>query len=284
MELERPLMSYLQSRKVGFIGTGNMAQAIMKGLLENGKMKPQNIAGSNRSPGKIQKLSDQFGITHKSTNEAVIEFSDIVVIGVKPQDFVAAIEPVASLFNPGQIVISLAAGIKLDSIKRLLPQTRVVRLMPNTPALIGRGVIGYLSDEKDSTLATLIEDLFAPLGYVLRTEDEDQFAALTVSCASGTGFIFEMMMYWQEWMEEHGFNAQVARRMTVETFVGASLLASQNKEVQIEELQARVTSKKGVTFAGLSSMRELEIERALRISFEKAAMRDTEMAKDFSNR
>lgn len=284
MELERSLMSYLQSRKVGFIGTGNMAQAIMKGLLENGKMKPQNIAGSNRSPGKIQKLSDQFGISHKSTNEAVIEFSDIVVIGVKPQDFVAAIEPVASLFNPGQIVISLAAGIKMDSIKRLLPQARVVRLMPNTPALIGRGVIGYLSDEKDSTLATLIEDLFAPLGYVLRTEDEDQFAALTVSCASGTGFIFEMMMYWQEWMEEHGFNPEVARRMTVETFVGASLLASQNKDIQIEELQARVTSKKGVTYAGLSSMRELEIERALRISFEKAAMRDTEMAKDFSNR
>jgi pyrroline-5-carboxylate reductase len=100
-----------------------------------------------------------------------------------------------------------------------------------------------------------------------------------VACSSGTGFIFEMMLYWQEWLEEHGFDGEVARRMTTETFLGASLLATQSKE-SIDELQARVTSKKGVTAAGLQSMRELEIERALRISFEKAAMRNKEIGRE----
>ena len=109
--------------------------------------------------------------------------------------------------------------------------------------------------------------------------DEDQFEALMVSCSSGTGFVFEMMMYWQDWIEEHGFSLEEARLMTIETFVGASLLAAQARE-HVEDLQARVTSKKGVTAAGLQSMRELEIERALRISFEKAAMRNKEMARE----
>ena len=108
---------------------------------------------------------------------------------------------------------------------------------------------------------------------------KDQFDALMVSCSSGTGFVFEMMMYWQDWIEEHGFNEEVSKKLTIETFLGASLLAAQSAGVNIEELQSRVTSKKGVTAAGLNSMRELEIERALRLSFEKAAMRSQEISR-----
>jgi len=151
--------------------------------------------------------------------------------------------------------------------------------MPNTPSLIGRGVIGYLLNEDDEAMEATVEDLFQPLGRVIQVNDEDQFEALMVSCSSGTGFVFEMMTYWQDWIEEHGFSDEEARMMTIETFVGASLLAAQSRE-KVEELQARVTSKKGVTAAGLQSMRELEIERALRISFEKSAMRNKEMARE----
>lgn len=153
--------------------------------------------------------------------------------------------------------------------------------MPNTPALISRGVIGYVqSDSEDQGLPTLIEDIFSPLGYVLGVEDEDQFEALMISCSSGTGFVFELMTYWQDWIEERGFEPDVARKMTVETFLGASLLASQSKESSIEDLLNKVASKKGITAAGLQSMRELEIERALRVSFEKASLRNQELAKE----
>lgn len=266
--------------KIGFLGVGNLAQAIIKGLIENKTVNPKQIFGSNRSPGKLQKVVDLFGIQGKSTNEEVIEAADIVVLAMKPQDLSSAIDPLSSLFKEGQIVISLAAGITLKTLQKKLRSCRIIRLMPNTPSLISRGVLGYVTSSGDDILSTVVEDLFTPLGYVLGVEDETQFEALTVSCSSGTGFIFELMTYWQMWIEERGFEPEVARKMTVETFLGASMLASQSKDIPVEDLLAKVTSKKGITAAGLESMRELEIERALRYSFEKAALRNQELAKE----
>lgn len=266
--------------KVGFIGTGHMANAIIRGLIEGKVLGPTSIYGSNRSAGKLQKLAETHGIRSAATNEELVESSDVVVLSMKPQDLATAIDPITSAFSDKQIVISLAAGVTLDTLENKLPGCRVVRLMPNTPSIIGRGVIGYVTNCEDDFIDTLIEDLFSPLGYVLRVEDEEQFQALMVSCSSGTGFIFELMMYWQDWIEERGFDPEVARKMTVETFLGASLLAAQANGTPLEDLQNKVTSKKGITAAGLQSMRELEIERTLRYSFEKAALRNQELAKE----
>lgn len=269
----------LKSKKIGFLGAGNMAHAMIKGLVEGG-FPAKNIHASNRSEGKLHKLAETYRITPVFSNEELIEACDIIILAIKPQDLLQALEPVTRSFDEHKIVISVAAGIRMDILEHYLQDARLARVMPNTPSLIGRGLIGYLlNDDEDSGLESSVEDLFAPLGKVIRVNDEDQFEALTVSCSSGTGFVFEMMMYWQDWIEEHGFSPEEARLMTIETFVGASLLAAQARE-GVEELQARVTSKKGVTAAGLQSMRELEIERALRISFEKAAMRNKEMARE----
>lgn len=266
--------------KIGFIGLGNLAQAIIKGLVEKKVVESKFIFGSNRSEGKLQKAAETFGIQTCSTNEEVIEKSSVVILAMKPQDLIAAIEPISSIFNEKQIVISLAAGITLRQLAKKLPQCRIVRLMANTPALISRGVIGFVMSGEDKGLQTMVEDLFEPLGYVIKVEDEDKIETITVSSSAGTGFVFELMMYWQEWIEEHGFESEVARKMTVETFLGTSLLASQQSGVPLEDLLYKVTSKKGVTMAGLQSMRELEIERALRYSFEKAALRNQELAKE----
>lgn len=270
----------LKAMKIGFIGAGNMTQALVKGMIESKEFKPDHIIVSNRTEGKLLKLSEQYNVQTRSHNQEVINECDVVILAVKPQDFSAAIEGLNNLFNENQIVISLAAGMPFSTLKKLIPYARLVRLMPNTPSLIGRGVIGYMSlDKEEDYVSSLMEDLFGGLGSLIRVESEDQFDALMVSCSSGTGFIFELMMYWQEWIEEHGFAPEIAKKMTVETFVGASLLAAQSNGVELEELQSRVTSKKGVTFSGLNSMRELEMERALRISFEKAAMRSQEISK-----
>ncbi|HEY8271062.1 MAG TPA: pyrroline-5-carboxylate reductase, partial [Pseudobdellovibrionaceae bacterium] len=239
-----------------------------------------HILASNRTPGKLQKLTDHYKIQSMDNNESLVENSDIVILAVKPQDLLTAIEPIASSFHDDQIVISLAAGINMKTLEKYLPNTRLVRMMPNTPSIIGRGVIGYLLNEIDAALEAVVDDMCSPLGYTLKVEDEDQFEALMISCSSGTGFVLEMMMYWQDWIVEHGFDEETAKRMTLETFMGASMLAAQSKDIPFEELQARVTSKKGVTAAGLQSMRELEIERALRISFEKAAMRNKEISRE----
>jgi pyrroline-5-carboxylate reductase len=266
--------------KVGFLGVGNLAQAIIKGLVENKTIPANHIFASNRSAGKLQKVGELFKIQTKQANEEVIDACDVVILAMKPQDLPSAIDSIASSFNDKQIVISLAAGVTLRTLEKKLPQCRIVRVMPNTPALISRGVIGYTTSKDHETLSTVVEDLFSPLGYVLGVEDEQKFEALMVACSSGTGFIFELMLYWIDWIEEHGFEPEEARRMTVETFMGAAMLASLSKEIPLEELLAKVASKKGITLAGLESMRELEIERALRYSFEKAALRNQELAKD----
>lgn len=271
----------LKNQRIGFIGAGNMAQAMIKGLIEGGYISAERILVSNRSHGKLNKLKEQYQIQTFDNNESLVENSDIVILAMKPQDLLSAVEPISQSFNDDQIVMSIAAGIKMPVLEKNLPQCRLVRVMPNTPSVIGQGVVGYFINEDNETVEDIVENLFRPLGKVMHVHDEDEFDALMIACSSGTGFVFELMMYWQEWLEEHDFTPEQARMMAVDTFLGASLLAKHHLDLSIEELQSRVTSKKGVTAAGLQSMRELEIERALRISFEKADLRNKEMSKEF---
>jgi pyrroline-5-carboxylate reductase len=272
-------MVFLQQRlKVGFIGAGHMAQAMIKGMIQSGKVSPARVYVSSRTSQKPQKMRDLFNIQVCKNNEELVEICDVVILAMKPQDLAPAIEPIAQLLTDNQIVISLAAGLRLNNLNRILPQCRLVRLMPNTPSLIQKGSIGCLvNDESDGGLADLVEDLFSCLGSIHRMESEDQFEAFMIACSAGTGFVYELMLYWQDWLEERGFDSAAARRMTQEVFLGAALMAQQNIDQNLEELQDKVTSKKGVTAAGLESMRELEMERALRISFEKADLRNKEI-------
>lgn len=269
----------LKTLKIGFIGAGNMTQALIKGMIESKQVHAEKIFVSNRTPGKLIKLKELYSVQTVDYNEDVVDQCDIVILAMKPQDLPQAVSEFSGKFRDEQIIVSLAAGINSNSLSKYIPTGRIFRLMPNTPSLIGRGVIGLFSDEQDDSASDILSELFKVLGVVLQVETEDQFDALMVSCSSGTGFVFEMMLYWQDWIQEHGFTSDEAKNMTIETFLGASLLAAQSAGIDIEELQQRVTSKKGVTAAGLHSMRELEIERALRISFEKASMRSQEIAR-----
>ena len=266
---------------IGFIGAGNMAQALIGGWLSKGLIKPEEIFVSNRTPGKLKKLEEQFNVKTCATNEEVVDNSDIVVIAVKPQDLETAIEPIASAFTQVQVIVSLAAGRPLAKLKKLLPQNpHLVRVMANTPARVNRGVFGYCTLATNIRVDRWMERMFSPMGLVVKLEEGEAFQAFAVATSAGVGFVYELMIYWQEWLEERGIDPEMARAMTVHTFSGASELALQSMPQSLEELQARVTSKKGITSAGLESMRELEIERLLRYSFEKAALRDQELSQD----
>jgi pyrroline-5-carboxylate reductase len=266
---------------VGFIGAGNMAQALIEGWLSKDLIKPGEIFVSNRTPGKVKKLEEQYKINGCATNEEVVDKSDIVIIAVKPQDFESAIEPISSAFTADQVVISLAAGKPLSKIKKTLPQNQhIVRVMANTPARVKRGAFGYCTLGNNIRVDRWMERMFGPLGLVVRLEEGEQFQGFAVATSAGVGFVYELMIYWQEWLEERGIDPELAQQMTVHTFLGASELALQSMPQKLDELQARVTSKKGITAAGLESMRELEIERLLRYSFEKSAIRDQELSQD----
>jgi pyrroline-5-carboxylate reductase len=268
-----------KQRKIGFLGAGNMAQAIIKSLIDTKTVDRSRIWVTNRSEGKLIKMRDEFGVQTLHTNEELVDQCDTIFLAVKPQDLSEALEPIASSFHNGHLVLSLAAGFPISSLEKILPDVpMLVRVMPNTPAVIQRAVVGYCLAEGASVAEETVRELLNPLGYVVACEEGEEFQALTVSCGSGTGFVYELMQYWQEWLDEHGFDAETARRMTVETFLGAALMAEKAAEIPLQDLQDKVVSKKGVTAAGLQSMRELEIERALRYSFEKAVIRDNELS------
>ncbi len=268
------------NHKIGFLGAGNMTTVFLRRLIESNTLTPKQIMVSNRTDGKLQKLKSTYDILIANTNEQLVDECDVVIIAVKPQDFNEALEPIASSFKPDQIVISLAAGLALNSLYKIVPNVRWARVMPNTPSRIGHGVIGLCTrDKKDVGLEEYIKSLLASLGTIISVESEEDFNTIMISSSSGTGFVFELMSYWQEWIEERGFTAEEARQITVETFFGASLLAQQSPNISFVELVSAVASKKGVTAAGLDSMRETEVERALRISFEKAWIRNQEIAK-----
>lgn len=275
---------------IGFIGAGNMAQALIHGWLAKDLVKPEAIFVSNRTEGKLIELTKDLGIVACATNEELVDKCDIVILAVKPQDMETAVEPIASAFTDDQVVISLAAGISLKKLKKLLPKNQhLVRLMANTPAKIGKGTFGYCTGDGSAAgggrsanirVERFMERMFSPLGLLVKLDEGEQYEAFTVATSAGVGFVFEMMIYWSEWLEERGIDPELAQSMTVSTFLGASELALKSAPQSLSDLQAQVTSKKGVTSAGLLSMRELEVERGLRYSFEKAALRDRELSQD----
>lgn len=265
---------FLKNKNLGILGVGNMGQAIVKALIESNTFTPDRIHFSNRSTGKIEKVKKLYGIQAHTTNEELVDSADIVIIAVKPQDLEEALEPCRNSFSADQIIISLAAGVDFKMLRKLIPAGHLTRVMLNTPVFVRKGALGFFSE--NDLYEQVIRDLFQPMGEVVKLEDGDPFEAFTVASSSGTGFIFELMSYWQEWIEEHGVAPDVARKIVVQTFLGTAALAEASQE-NFEELQNKVTSKKGMTAAGLESMRSLEIEGLLRMSFNKAAVRYREL-------
>ena len=272
----------LEDKKVGFIGVGHMAQSILSAFVENGILGAKQIFVHNRTPGKARKMVDRFGVTALKTPEQLIENSDIVILATKPQDLLSLLEPLRNIFTEDKVVMSLASGVQLSTLKKFVRKGHLVRLMPNTPIFVRQAVIGFCLMESHWMLENLVKKIFSPLGYVVLVEEGEEFSSMTVAASSGTGFVFEIMQYWKDWLQEHGLIPETACRIVIQTFMGAALLAQENPELSFDELVSKVASKKGVTSAGLESMRELELEGILRMSFNKALMRDQEIARENS--
>ena len=264
--------------KVGFIGAGNTGKSFIRCLIESKAIQPNEAIVYDPIDRK-RVFIENLGVAWGQNNEDVIENAHVVFLALKPQDFFKSIEPMSSVFSKTQIIASLAPGIDLEDIERVIPHGRIVRV---TPVFVPKGVIGYQHDGSDEALGATIEDLLKPLGFVYQVNDAETFDALSVCCTSGPAFIVELMLYWQEWIEERGIDSDVARQMTTLTFWGASQLALDNMNCSLTDLQTRISIKKGGTVAGLESMQELEVERMLRYSFEKAALRIKDLGKKAS--
>ena len=238
--------------KITFIGGGNMAVALIGGLRKQG-FSAAGIQVVEPFAASREKLTETFGVRCTEAADAAALNCEAMVLAVKPQQLKEAVAPFRGKLD-NQLVISIAAGLRMADISRWLGNYRkLVRTMPNTPALIGAGITGMCADPSvDLEGRTNAEKILKAVGSTVWIKDEEQMDAVTAVSGSGPAYVFYFIEAMETAALKLGFDAAAARRMSVETFLGATRLAEQSSE-SIATLRERVTSKGGTTEAALMS-------------------------------
>ena len=266
--------------KIAFIGGGNMAQALIGGLA--GRLTAAtNIHIVDVMPTTLTLLSERFGVTTAQAPTDVLAACDVIVLAVKPQqlrEVVATIKP----FLTSQLVLSIAAGIRAADISRWLGgHQAIVRTMPNTPALIGKGITGAYAMSGVTELQKESADaLLRSVGETVWVTDEAQIDSVTAISGSGPAYVFYFIEAMQQAATELGLSAEQGRQLAQATFAGAAALASQSDE-PVSLLRERVTSKGGTTYAALTSMEASGVKAALVKALHAAADRGRELGEEF---
>ncbi|MGQ2978436.1 MAG: pyrroline-5-carboxylate reductase [Polaromonas sp.] len=265
---------------IAFIGGGNMASAIIGGLLKRG-MTAGQIQVVEPWDEQRARLQTQFpGIqVHGNPGEALAS-ATLVVWAVKPQTFKdAALQ--TRFFTRTALHLSVAAGIRSDSIAHWLDTERVVRSMPNTPALIGKGVTALFARAAVSANDRLaVERVIRTTGDFLWLDDEKQLDAVTALSGSGPAYVFYFIEAMVQAGVDMGLSHEQAHKLAVGTFVGASELARASDDPP-ETLRARVTSKGGTTYAALTSMAQDDIKQQFMRAIHAARQRAAELGDEF---
>jgi pyrroline-5-carboxylate reductase len=256
------------SERIAFIGGGNMASAIIGGLIKQG-VSAQNIDVIDPSEEARLQLNNSFGITAQAQVNQSLATVGLVVWAIKPQAFKGAAVSVAP-FTSQALHLSVAAGIRSDSIAAWLENERIVRAMPNTPALVGKGISGLFARPGVSVDdQTQIQKIIATTGEYLWVDTEDKLDVVTALSGSGPAYVFYFMEAMTMAGTEMGLSREQAEQLAVATFAGASDLAKASVDSP-QVLRQRVTSKGGTTFAAISSMEDNDV-RALFIDAMYAA-------------
>ena len=267
--------------KIAFIGGGNMAAAIIGGLIKHG-VAPADLYAIDPSEDARKRNEQQFGVRTGAGADAALAPFDAIVLAVKPQILKTVAEGLAPHLGDRQVVISIAAGIRSSNLSRWLNgHQRIVRVMPNTPALIGMGVAGLTAtgsvDAADRALAT---EVLGAVGETVWFEDEAKIDAVTAISGSGPAYVFYFVEALQEAARQLGMDEAQGRALAVATFTGAAQLAAQSDEPP-GVLRERVTSKGGTTAAALASFDASGIKNAIVRGVLAADARAKEMGDEF---
>jgi pyrroline-5-carboxylate reductase len=267
------------NERIAFIGGGNMASAIISGLIKQGH-PAQHIDVLEPLAEARNKLQATFGITSHAQADSFLAGAALVVWAVKPQTFKEA--ALAAAPHTAQALhLSVAAGIRSDSIAAWLGNERVVRAMPNTPALIGQGISGLFARASVSSAdRTLVEQVIATTGQSLWLDAEEQLDAVTALSGSGPAYVFYFMEAMTMAGVEMGLNREQAHQLAVSTFTGASALAQSSSEPP-QVLRQRVTSKGGTTYAAISSMEDNDVRALFIDALYAARERAKELGDEF---
>ncbi|MDD5388087.1 MAG: pyrroline-5-carboxylate reductase [Gallionellaceae bacterium] len=261
--------------KLGFIGGGNMAAAMIGGLLQKGFAREDIVVAEQHAERRTW-MANEFAVNVvDDTTQALT--ADVVVLAVKPQQLRAALCCLPPP-HPEQLIVSIAAGVRACDISRWLHgHPTVVRAMPNTPALVGAGITGLYAlpavSEAQKAQAT---QLLEAVGSVVWVDTEAQIDAVTAISGSGPAYVFLFIEALEQAAIDLGLPAETARQLTLQTFLGASALAIKDKS-PLAELRARVTSKGGTTERGLLALEEGGVKYVIGMAARAAAERAQEM-------
>jgi len=264
---------------IAFIGGGNMASAIIAGLIRQDTPAATFEVVEPFAEAR-ERLARDFGIVAQAEAGAALARCELVVWAVKPQSFAEAARPVRGL-APDALHLSVAAGIPSASIARWLGTERVVRAMPNTPALVGQGMTGLFAREAvDAAGRKRVEQVLGATGELLWVEAEEALDAVTAISGSGPAYVFYFIEALTEVGIELGLTPAQAHQLAVGTFSGATALAASASEPPAV-LRERVTSKGGTTYAAITSMENADVAGKFKAAIRAAHQRAGELAAEF---
>ena len=264
-----------------FIGGGNMAGALVGGLVKSGRAADSILVVD---PGEAQreKLRADFGVRTLAAADATLAAAALVVWAVKPQYFGAAAAPCAPFVGKA-LHLSVMAGIRSDAIARATGTERIVRSMPNTPALIGQGIAGlYARSAVTAADRAQVEAVLAPTGQTLWVAREEDLDAVTALSGSGPAYVFYFVEAMMQAARDMGLSAEQGKQLALATVAGATALAQASSEAP-EVLRERVTSKGGTTYAALMSLEASGVKAAIVQALRAAQQRARELGDEFAS-
>jgi len=259
---------------IGFIGGGNMAEALIRGLIKNGK---RNIIVSDPVDERRRYLEKCYGIKTIASNIDVVNNSEIIVIAVKPQNILEVLEEIKDYVKEKHTVVSIAAGIPLNLIKNYLKTDKLIRAMPNLAAIVGESMtVLAICECLEMKILAPVRDIFMSVGKVI-TLPEHYMNLVTALSGSGPGFLCYIVEQFIDVATELGFAEDIAKELIIQTFIGTAKLLDSG--IPPDKIRQKVTSPGGTTEAGLRVLSSSNLREILFQTLQEATKRAQELSK-----
>lgn len=265
--------------KIGFIGCGKMASAIIKGVISSGFLPAENLKGSEVNNEIAELAKQRLGIDVITDNKELALCSDIIFIATKPNYAAAVLEEIKDELNENKLIVSICAGVSTSKIEKIIGKQRVVRVMPNTPAMVLEGMSGvckgsYATDDD----AQFVVELLSNIGKAIEVR-EDQIDIVTAISGSGPAFFYKVMEDMARAGEKLGLDYEKSLQLAVQTAIGSAKMVMKRGEVPVQTLIDNVATKGGCTFVGITVMNEENSEKLFYDVIEQTAKKANELGK-----
>ncbi|WP_199456822.1 MULTISPECIES: pyrroline-5-carboxylate reductase [unclassified Marinobacter] len=273
------------SSTISFIGAGNMASAIIGGMLDNG-YQAGNIWVSAPDDSHLQALRDRFGVSVTTDNRYCAQQADMVVLAVKPQVMAEVCRDIAPVVqNTRPLLVSIAAGLASDTLDGWLGGgLPLVRVMPNTPSLVGKGAAGLFANAAvTAEQKTMVQSVFESIGSALWVDDEEQLHGVTALSGSGPAYFFLMLEALEAAATEAGIAPETARELAIQTMAGAAEMAARS-EHDPAQLKRNVMSPGGTTERAINTFEDGGMRDLVQKAYNAAFERSQEMSKELADK